>query len=183
MSGSEQKSAKEGNLGESGDVLIRKATIEDLSDIQDLQRLLADTEQPYDALIDVAGTKTAEKSGYVGYVNMEKKLQSADNYVVVAVAESRAVGVCYGECKKDDDWNVLESFGYVGCVFVEAKYRGGGERGVWPKMLEALEKDFFKALGIKQLRLDCYVDNPAAVKAYTKQNFRPVQYIMHKDVE
>lgn len=57
---------------------------------------------------------------------------------------------------------------------MEESYRGGGERGVWPRMLEALETRL-KAQGIKQLRLDCYIDNPAAVRAYTKQSFRPVQ--------
>lgn len=77
-------------------VKIREATSHDLEDIHELQRLLADTERPYDCLIDVDGTKTAEKSGYVGYVNMEEKINSEDNYVVVAEAEDRAVGVSYG---------------------------------------------------------------------------------------
>ena len=48
-------------------------------------------------------------------------------------------------------------------------------------MLEALEI-WFKGKGIKQIRLDCYCDNPGAVKAYTKTQFRPMQYIMHKDL-
>jgi GNAT superfamily N-acetyltransferase len=67
------------------------------------------------------------------------------------------VGVCYAQIKPDDWFTPTDSYGYVGCVFVEEKYRGGG-RGVWQKMHNQLEQ-WFKAKEQKQLRLECYYNN------------------------
>ena len=161
-------------------VNIRAATSSDLHEIHALQIKLAETELPYDGNIDFPGILTPNKNGYIGYVNIEGKLQDEEgNYVVVAVnGEEQIVGVCYGMIEKDTDWSIHEYFGYVGCVYIASQYRG---LGIWPQMLQALE-DWFRSKQIKQMRLDCYCDNLAAVKAYEKVQFRPKQYIMHKDL-
>jgi len=104
---------------------IRPATASDLADIHRLQIALADHELPFDSNIDHPAIKTPKKWGHIGYVNIGQKLLRDDNYVVVAEAEGRVVGVCYGEVRKDLEWSILDSFGYVGCVFVEKDYRGG----------------------------------------------------------
>lgn len=160
--------------------VIRAATLADLEDIRRMQCALADHEMPFDSNIDER--LKMGKSGYVGYVNIEEyiKKQGEDHYVVVAEAEQTCVGICYGQIKKDDDWSILDKFGYVGCVFVEERYRGGALR-VWARMLEELT-GWFKERDIKQLRLECYVNNPAAVRAYEKLDFKPMQYIMHKSI-
>jgi ribosomal protein S18 acetylase RimI-like enzyme len=162
------------------DVLIRVATVADLADIHRMQISLADHELPFDDNIDLA-LKKPEKSGYIGYVNIEEKIRLDDNYVVVAEAAGKVVGVCYGQIKKDDDWSKLDVFGYVGCVFVERAYRGGGENGVWPRMLLELE-NWFRDRNIQQIRLDCYEGNVGAIKSYQKLDFKPHQIIMTKNL-
>ena len=163
-------------------VSIRIATQADLPAIQHLQVKLGEAELPFDQNIDMPGISTSHKSGYIGYVNIDKKLQDKEsNYVVVAVTSEenpKVVGVSYGMIQTDTDWSIHEQFGYVGCVFIDVDFRG---MGIWPRLLEALEI-WFREKQIKQIRLECYCDNLAAVKAYTKSQFRPMQYVMHKDL-
>jgi len=161
--------------------IIREAEERDLEAIFSMQRSLGEAELPYDRVIDMPGLRSRDKWGYVGYVDIHKKMTSDDHYVLVADVAGEAVGVCYGQLKKDEDWSLLTHFGYVGCVFVEEKYRGRGEQGVWPRMLDALES-WFKGRGVTQMRLECYVDNIAAVKAYSKNSFKPLQYVMAKEI-
>ena len=159
---------------------VRAASTSDLPAIHSLQVKLAEAELPFDANIDFQGITSPEKNGYIGYVNIKQKLEdSGSNHVVVAVTtEGVVVGVCYGMIEKDTIWSVHEYFGYVGCVIICKEYRG---LGIWPMMLEALET-WFREKQIKQIRLDCYCNNSAAIRAYTKTQFRPIQYIMHKDL-
>ena len=162
-------------------IAVREAVLSDLSEIHKMQCLLADHEVPFDANIDLQ-LKSAEKSGYIGYVNMEEKIQNKDTFVVVAVSRhgdsELIVGVCYGQIKQDEDWSIYDVFGYVGCVYIKEDFRG---QGIWPEMLKFLET-WFREREIKQIRLECYVDNPAAVRAYSKTDFSPVQYVMHKNL-
>ena len=164
-------------------ITVREAILSDLPEIHKLQCLLADHEVPFDANIDLR-LKSSKKSGYIGYVNMEEKMKDKDTFVVVAVSRGEGddseliIGVCYGQIKHDEDWSIHDVFGYVGCVYIKNDFRG---RGIWPEMLKNLET-WFREREIKQIRLECYVDNPGAVRAYTKSDFRPVQYVMHKDL-
>ena len=190
------------------ELLIREAMMSDLTEIHRMQCALADVELPWDGNIDMT-VKNAEKSkgGYVGYVNIEAKIkemmesggpENSSHLVLVADASAcasvygtspdntgvdasfgGAVGICYGQIKKDEEWSIHDSYGYIGCVFVDEAYRGGGDRGVWPRMLARLE-EWFRSRGIQQARLECYKDNKRAVTAYSKASFRPVQIVMQK---
>jgi|MDTB01.1.fsa_nt_gb hypothetical protein len=163
-------------------IVIREAVSSDLEAIHDMQRALADAELPYWGFIDRCGLETAEKWGFPGYVDIKAKMNSDDNYVVVAEAGTRGpiVGISYGQIQDDDCWSTLDKFGYVGCVFVENEFRGDGYR-VWPQMLAKLE-GWFKERGIKQMRLECLDGNMRALKAYEKSEFRPMYQVMCKDI-
>jgi RimJ/RimL family protein N-acetyltransferase len=48
-------------------------------------------------------------------------------------------------------------------------------------MLAELE-GWFRQLGVQQLRLDCYVENTGAIRAYEKLDFQPYQVFMTKNL-
>jgi ribosomal protein S18 acetylase RimI-like enzyme len=175
MSGEESKSP----------IIIREAMLTDLNDIYEMQKLLGDHELPYDEVIDIDSVKSGKGWGYIGYVDMKAKIESEENYVLVAetveAGKKKCVGVCYGQIKMDEVWSVNETYGYVGCVYIMEAYRGNRGDGIWPRMVDKLTS-WFKSHHIKQMRLDCYTENVGAVRAYEKNGFEKLQYIMYKNI-
>jgi GNAT superfamily N-acetyltransferase len=138
---------------------IRKAKLEDLNTLLEFEQGIITAERPYDPTL---------KQGTISYYNIEKMLLANDIAVLVAEVDTVIIGSGYARVATAKPYLNHDSYAYLGFMFTDPKYRG---KGVNSKIIEAL-KNWCSSLGIYELRLDVYNDNPSAIKAYEKVGFK-----------
>ena len=141
-------------------VNIRKASLSDLSVLDDFLQQLITVERPMDPSL--------EQEKHITYYNISEFITSNDAALYVAAIHDEIVGCGYGLIKKNKPHFAYKKHGYVGFMFVKDEHRG---KGISKKILSAIF-EWFKSRGIKETRLQVYQDNPSAIKAYEKVGFK-----------
>ncbi len=151
-------------------ITIRHATTSDLPTLFEFEQGVIARERPFDPTL---------KAGHIHYYELEKMLQQDHVMIAVAEVDGLVVGSGYARIETAKPYLEHEQYAYLGFMYVREAYRG---RGINAKIIETLEQWSFSR-GIKELRLEVYVDNENAIRAYEKQGFGKLMYVMRKSLD
>ena len=149
---------------------IRKANLEDLPVLLELEQGLIAVERPMDPTI---------KEGKISYYDLEGFVSANDTEVLVAEHDGKIVASGYARIKGDRHYLKHKKQAYLGFMFVVEEHRG--------KELNKLILDtlfiWCKNKGVFELRLDVYEDNVPAIRAYQKVGFKKHMINMRMNIE
>lgn len=143
-----------------GQITIRTATLEDLDALLRFEQGIIVTERPMVHTI---------KEGPIHYYDLPAMLAAPHIEVIVATLGDKLIGSGYARIEKGRHYLKHEQHAYCGFMYVDPEYRG---QGVNQKIIEAPQR-WTVSQHITEMRLDVYVDNPGAIKAYKKAGFVP----------
>jgi ribosomal protein S18 acetylase RimI-like enzyme len=139
-------------------IVVRKATAEDLETLNCFQQGIVDAERRFDPTI---------KLDPVQYYDVSRMLTSDEIHFVVAEVNRRLVGCGFARIEAAKHYLQHKLHAYLGLMYVDPAFRG---QSVNWAIIEALKR-WSIALGVFEARLEVYRDNVAAIKAYEKAGF------------
>jgi ribosomal protein S18 acetylase RimI-like enzyme len=139
-------------------IIIRKAVKEDISTLLQFEQGVINAERPLDATIKREDTH---------YYNLQLLIDADDSELVVAEVDNQLIASGYARIENSKFFFKHAQHAYLGFMYTLPAYRG---RGVNAMILDAL-KNWSLSKHITELRLEVYVDNQPAIKAYEKMGF------------
>lgn len=139
-------------------ITIREARIEDLKTLLGFEQGVIEAEKPLDPFL---------KREKINYYNIEEMIASEKTHLTVAIIENEIVGSGYVRIENSRDYHKNSLHGYIGFIYVAPNHRG---KRISIVVLKAL-KEWAKNKGLKELRLDVYNNNLAAIKSYERFGF------------
>jgi len=140
-------------------ILVRAATIDDLTVLLDFEQRLIDAERPHASNL---------KSGHITYYDLPKLINSDLAKVAVVQVGSDIVASGYARIESSKPQNISERHSYLGFMYVTPQWRG---QQLNKLILDDLI-DWSREQGITTCILDVYASNEAAIKAYRKVGFK-----------
>ncbi len=137
---------------------VRQAVSTDLTTLLEFEQGVIEAERPFDVTL---------KRDFVRYYDMESMLAAPHIRVVVAELDSVVIGSGYARIEESKPYLTHDRHSYMGFMFTVAEHRG---KGVNQKIVEALEQ-WSLSQGVTEMRLEVYVDNASAIRAYEKIGF------------
>ncbi len=141
----------------------------------DFERLLEfeqgviEAERPFDVTL---------KQGDIRYYEMEAMLAAPHIEVVVAEIDGFVAGSGYARIEDSKPYLKHDRHAYLGFMYTVPEHRG---KGVNQKIIEALEH-WSLSQGVTEMRLEVYVDNISAIRAYEKIGFSGILLEMRKSL-
>lgn len=151
-------------------VIIRKATLNDLNTLLIFEQGIIASERPFDSTL---------KSGHIHYYDIKKMITARDVELVVAELDNELIGCGYARIENAKPYLQHAQHAYLGFMYVSPQHRG---KGVNKKIIAALAA-WSAAENITELRLDVYQHNEAAIKAYEKSGFTKHMVAMRMGLE
>ncbi|TXD53466.1 MULTISPECIES: GNAT family N-acetyltransferase [unclassified Polaribacter] len=139
-------------------MLIRTAELEDLETLLTFEQGVIEAEKPLDPFL---GT------GDLQYYNIPELITAKDIHFLVVVADKELIASGYVRLENSKHYHKNPQHGYIGFIFVKPSFRG---QRVSTLLLKSL-KDWSLKKDLKELRLDVYSNNVAAIKAYERFGF------------
>ncbi|TYP99972.1 ribosomal protein S18 acetylase RimI-like enzyme [Tenacibaculum adriaticum] len=139
-------------------ISIRPATLNDLQTLLEFEQGVIEAEKPLDPFL---------KEEKIYYYNIPELITSENSFLVVAVSNDELVGSGYIRIENSRHYHKNKHNGYIGFMFVKPSFRG---RRISNMVLESLKK-WAKDKNLKELRLDVYSNNTAAIKSYERFGF------------
>ena len=139
---------------------FRTALISDVPALKRIQQRLVSYERPFDRGIP--------RKGKVIYYNIKKLVRARNTYFLVAASKNNIIACAFGQVRKNAAWAVNKTYGHIGLVFVDEKFR---RKGISRCMIGQLVK-WFEKKKVRDIRLEVYGKNIPAVKAYREYGFR-----------
>ena len=140
------------------EIVIRKATKNDLEELYQFEQGVIAAERPYDSTL---------KNGLIHYYDLKEMIDASHIELLVAEVNNKLIASGYARIEEAKPYLKHATHAYLGFMYVLPEYRG---RGINKKIVEALKKWAFSQ-DVKELRLEVYFDNIAAIKAYEKIGF------------
>ncbi len=140
-------------------VLIRRATREDLPILLDFEQAIVEFERQFDPTLAPAD---------VSYYDLAGMLDAPLVELLVAVIDHEVIGSGYARLEESKVYLRHRRHAYLGFMYVVPSRRG---TGVNQQLIAALTR-WAASQQVYELRLDVYHDNQAAVRAYEKAGFR-----------
>ena len=141
-----------------GNIIIRKASLNDLPTLLRFELGVIAAERPLDSTL---------KKGDIHYYDIKSMINSPDVELLVAVTGLEIIGCGYARIENAKPYLQHQQHAYLGFMYVDPAYRG---KGVNKKIIAAL-KQWSLSRHITEMRLDVYYENPSAIKAYEKAGF------------
>lgn len=138
--------------------LIRKATLEDVPILLEFEQGLIKAERPMDPTI---------QDGDIHYYDVRDFINGEDSELYVVELDGELVASGYAKIKGDRPYLKHDRIGYLGFMFVPPEHRGNG----YNKLILDVLIQWCRDRGLKEIRLDVYDVNDAAIKAYEKAGF------------
>jgi ribosomal protein S18 acetylase RimI-like enzyme len=151
-------------------IKTRKATLNDLPILHDFLQMLVEAERPFDETI---------KDGKVIYYDLQELIESDDAELLVLEDDGALIGCGYARLQKAKSYLVYREYAHLGFMFVIPAYRG---LGLNQRLIAAL-KNWVLSKGVREVRLEVYEENIAAVKAYEKAGFKKLLSTMRCAIE
>jgi GNAT superfamily N-acetyltransferase len=139
-------------------ISIRTANLNDLETLLEFEQGVIKAERPLDPFL---GDDT------LSYYNIPKLITAENSHLIVAVANKELVGSGYLKIEDSSHYHKNPKHGYIGFIFVKPAFRG---KKISHLILASL-KDWGKEKDLKELRLDVYSKNAAALKSYNRFGF------------
>lgn len=139
-------------------IVVRKANAADLETLKQFEQGIIGAERPFNPTL---------KDDPVHYYNLDEMLSDSQTLVLLAEAEGQIVACGYSRTEAAAHYVKHQQHAYLGMMYVRPEYRGQGFNAMIMRELKkhALEN------GITELRLEVFVGNKSAVKAYEKFGF------------
>ena len=150
-------------------ITVRKATPDDMEVLLSFEQGVIQAERPFD---------TTLKTDFTTYYDLPKLISSDDAELVVAVNGDEVIGSGYARIEQAKQYVNHRSHSYLGFMFVLPDFRG---RGINKMILDALS-EWCASRNVFELRLEVYVQNSPAIKAYEKAGFEKLMVLMRKDI-
>ena len=140
------------------EIVIRKATINDLEQLYPFEQGVIAAERPYDPTL---------KEELIHYYDIKEMIEAPHIELVVAEVNNKLIASGYARIEKVEPFLKHDSHAWLGFMFVHPDYRG---HGINKKIIDVL-KNWALSQNVKELRLQVYFDNLSAIKAYEKIGF------------
>jgi RimJ/RimL family protein N-acetyltransferase len=139
-------------------ISIRIANLGDLKNLLQFEQGVIEAERPLDPFL---------KKGDIHYYNIPELITAEKIHFIVAVCNDELVGSGYVRIESSKHYQKNPMHGYIGFIYVKPSFRGKRISTIILESLKtwALKKD------LKEVRLDVYSNNPAAIKSYARFGF------------
>lgn len=142
------------------DVVLKKATIEDLEAVQILNQKLFKREfEKYNKLLNIEWTFAEKETNY-----FQQLIEN--DFVYVAKIEENIIGYLAG-CIHNKNECFTEQFAEIENMYIENEYR---RLGVGTKLVEEF-KSYCKENNIKYIKVSAWNDNIEAINFYKNNDF------------
>lgn len=139
-------------------VILRTATLEDLSVLLCFEQGIVEAERPFDSTL---------KPGEIHYYDLAELIKSADAEVLVAEQDAQIIGSGYVQKKPSDDFRIQDNHAHIGFLYVKPEHR---QQGVNRTILDGLI-GWADHQNLNIIQLEVYQDNIPALRAYEKAGF------------
>jgi GNAT superfamily N-acetyltransferase len=139
-------------------VIVREAEASDIEKLLEFEQGVIEAERPFDPTL---------KREPIRYYDMAAMLAAPNIRVVIAEAEGELVASGYARIEESKPYLTHDKHSYMGFMFTAPAYRG---KGVNQKIIEALE-NWSLSQGVTEMRLEVYIENTSAIRAYEKIGF------------
>jgi GNAT superfamily N-acetyltransferase len=152
------------------EIIIREANLKDLDVLHKFKQALVDAERPFDPTL---------KTGPLYYYDIAGLI--AADHVGIFVAETGAeiIGCGYARIENSKPYLKHKQHAHLGFMYVVPHYRG---KGINSMIIEVL-KQWALQREIKEMRLEVYANNTAALKAYEKAGFAAHMLTMRMNLD
>lgn len=150
-------------------VKIRKATPADKPTLLQFEQGVVEAERPYDPTLTRKDTL---------YYDIDEMIRAPHIELLVAEVDGELAGCGYARIETSKLYLQHRQHAYLGFMYVKPELRG---RGINQKIMEGLTT-WSVGRGVHELRLEVYVQNESAIKAYEKIGFIRHMYEMRKPV-
>jgi ribosomal protein S18 acetylase RimI-like enzyme len=140
------------------EIIIRKASINDLETLRRFEQGVINAERPFDPTLKRTGTH---------YYDIEAMIAADHIELLVAVLDNEIIGCGYARIEQAKPYLQHSHHSYLGFMYVDPAHRG---KGINKMIIDALSK-WSVLKNIQEMRLDVYVQNTAAIIAYEKAGF------------
>lgn len=140
-------------------LLIRRATREDLPILLEFEQAIIEYERQFDPTLAPADVSYYDLAGMIDAPLVE---------LLVAEINHEVIGSGYARLEESKVYLKHRRHAYLGFMYVVPSQRGAG---VNQQLIAALNR-WIITHNVHELRLDVYHDNQAAVRAYEKAGFR-----------
>jgi GNAT superfamily N-acetyltransferase len=140
------------------EILIRPATPGDMDTLLRFEQGVIRAERPFDPTLD---------DGPIHYYDLHELMASADSELLVAELAGRIIASGYVRIEQSKHYLRHAVHGYLGFMYVEPEHRG---KGVNRLIISGLT-DWCHERGVTELRLEVYIENMGAIRAYEKEGF------------
>ncbi len=158
------------------DVIIRPATMDDMSKVQELNLILFKKEkEEYDPALDLDWV-----SGDGGIKYYSEKISEDDGCVLVAVVDDKIIGYICGGLAKAGSYGRLPTIivAEIHTFFILDEFRSGG---IGKKLYNGF-LDWSKTKNADKIRLDVHPQNELAIKFYKNNNFKEYCVALEADL-
>jgi GNAT superfamily N-acetyltransferase len=139
-------------------ITIRPATSSDLPTLLRFEQSLIRAELPFDPTL---------KKGDNHYYDLEEMIEAPHIHLVVAVMGDEIIGSGYARIENAKHYLQHSQHAYLGFMYTDTAHRGKGVN----KMIIEVLKHWSLSRNIKEMRLEVYFENSAALQAYEKSGF------------
>jgi GNAT superfamily N-acetyltransferase len=140
-------------------VIIRKATQDDIHTLLVFEQGVISSERPYDPTL---------KNDPLTYYDLDAMINDPEVELVIGEFQGQLIGSGYARIENAKPYLKHEKHAYLGFMYVDPAWRG---KGVNQLIVENL-KQWAIAKGLTEMRLDVYFANLGAIKAYEKAGFK-----------
>ena len=151
------------------EISIRPASLDDLKTLLVFEQGIVAAERPMDPFL---------REGEMTYYDIPKLIGDKQTYLVVAVCNNELVGSGYIRIEETRSYHKNPQKGYIGFMYVKPEFRGNKISNI---ILAAL-KEWAEIKDLKELRLDVYHNNPAAIKSYKRFGFKSSMIDMRMEI-
>jgi len=156
------------------EINIRKATINDLKSIQELNHELCTKEnREFDSTIDPNYPFSSKGESY-----FKLRLGSDDSFVLVAEKNNKIVGYFVGALIAPMDYRTLMKLAEAENMYIKDDFRSQGIGG----RLVSLFEDWCKERKVQRIRYVASADNIEAIKFYKKHGCKEVDIGLEKEL-
>lgn len=154
--------------------IIRKATINDLDSIVNLNHKLCQKEfKEYDPTINPDYSITDK-----GKEDFKKDLTKENSIGFVVEDDNKIIGYVIGYFYKGESYRNVDQIGEIGNMWIDDEYRS---QGIGKEFIENLEK-WFKEKNVKRIKVVATFQNQKAIDFYKREGFKEYEVIFEKDV-
>lgn len=138
--------------------LCRTANLNDLPTLLEFEQKLIAAERPFALTL---------RDDPIHYYDLKHFVESETTHLLVAIADDVIIGSGYAQIRQTEAHHNSDQHAYLGFMYVEPEWRGQGINQLIMNELTA----WAKSRQVRHFRLDVFIENQPAIKAYKKAGF------------